>query len=377
MSNQIVYIGFILLIFLVKDLKQRGVSKTMMDNTVYLAILFICVFRYDTTRDYFNYVQHFTLIRVEGVQYMELGFWYLNWLFSSFKYGYFAVFGICSLFTLYSLRKTFREFKLDEWAWFFSVVFLVIMMMNNQIRQAVAMSFFIYSLPYLKARKFFKFSILIIVGCTFHFSVFVCFIYYFIFQSLRHQTFKKDIWLILFFLTYAFYLSGILYDFVVRLYDIFPRYHHYSQDYLYNQKEIRTSGLGILIRSAIGICIILVRDKLSKKHIVYVDMAILYFILALFFNDVRVIMRIVRYLYVFVIIALSLIMMSKNIGIGIKSIVFFLSFVLWLRVSYLMDRPYLTFFSEEKKRGEFYDREKGSYKDERDLDKVFYYKYGE
>jgi len=377
MSTFYLYIILLFLIFLIEDLKRKGYSDKFGNRLIFIMVLLFSALRYDITRDYFNYVKLFTEIRLADSEVSELGYYYLNHLFSFSKYGFIFVFAFCSFVCVYSFHKTFVRLGMVDWGWFFSITLLVVLMMNNQIRQAVSMSIFTLALPYIEKRKFLKFSILMIVAMLFHFSAVICFPFYFAFQFFKKINPSKGLWLLLLLTTYFVYLSGVLYDFGIEVFKLFPQYIHYVDREFFSSRDEIKSGLGILLMLFLAIITILLKDKSSKRFIPYFNMAILYFLFFIIFSDLRVLQRVSRYLYIFVVVSFSHIMLSSKI-IDYYKYILFTAALLWFgRYGYLSDRPYRTVFSDYCRKGVFFDREDGTKKGERELKKYINYDFVE
>ncbi len=369
------YILLIFIIFLVDGLKKKGYSNRFGNRIIFIALLLFSMLRYDITRDYFNYVKMFTEVRAGAYDVSELGFVYINKLFSFTKFGFLYVFALCSFVCIYAFQKAFERLGVVEWGWFFSITMLVVLMMNNQIRQAVSMSIFTLLIPYMEKGKLFKFSILMLLAISIHFSSIICFAFYFLFRFFKHYNPTREIWLILLLTSFGFYLSGFFYDVNLGLFKLFPQYAHYLDRDFFSSKDEIESGLGIVLMLFLAIILVFSKHKVDKKYIPYFNMAILYFILFIVFSDLRVIQRVAKYLFVFVTVAFAQVMISRKVADYYKYVLFF-SVLIWFgRYGYLTDRPYYSMFSGRCEGGVFFDREDELRKAERDLKKSFVYDY--
>ena len=263
------------------------------------------------------------------------------------------------------------------WSWFFSIALLVVFMLTNQVRQGVALAFFVLSLPYFEQKRYAKMSLFLLLAILFHYSAIICVVFYFMAFFARKYELPKYIWTILLLSTLVLYYLGAFYHITLKLLSLVPKYGDYASSTMFNNMQARNTGLGLLLMTALGLLIIFLKDRLGPKYRLYYNMAIIYFILFLMFSDLRVVLRVTNYLYVFVIITFALIMENMKVLSMYKVMLVMACFIWWGRYMYLLDRPYKTVFSQEFHEGQFYDREWGSGKADRDLKESYIYDYEE
>lgn len=375
MTTLQIYSLLLVLLPILYGIERLKVLPRMLYNVLFILIAAFCVFRYDTTTDYMNYVEIFVRTRRGDELTSEAGYTYLNSLFTQWHFGYIGVFAVCSLICIYSFHRIFRRHNIVYWGWFFSITLLVVFMMNNQIRQAVSIALTVLALPYLEKKQPLRYGLFIALAFTIHYSALICIPYYFVAPFFKSSRIGKDVWFILLGLATGLYFMGFYYDYTVELFRLIPRYDHYLKNDLYTEKEQIKTSFGILLILALGVFIILNKDKVDEKYKMHINMAILYFFLFIVFSDLRIVQRLANFLLIFVIIALSKIMQERKVFIVYKIAIVFSCLVWWGRKSYLNDRPYLTVFSEERSNYIFYEREWGSKKSPRELHDTRLYKY--
>lgn len=352
-----VYGVLIVVIFLLDGFKKKGVSRKICDNFLFLSILLFSIFRFDTDPDYLSYVRYFRGISEGNEINTEIAYWMLNSLFSGWKYGFVAVFGVCASFYIYVFHRLYVKLNIVTLGWFFTITLMLLATLNNIVRQSVAMGFFVLAIPYIKEKKLFKVSILLFLGSLMHYSVIVGFVYYFLAQFLKINKISRDVWIVSLCLLCVLSIMGVFQEYTVKLFSLVPKYAHYMEFLHYANRREANSGLGIVLITCIGIVVAIVKNKIDEKYALYVNLALLYFVIYIIFCDTYVMSRIVNYLHVFVIITLAYILKTTSIQWYYKAFIVLACFTWWGRYSYYSSRPYHTILSDHCKNGIYYNRD--------------------
>ena len=148
------------------------IEKFILNFVSFLIVFIPSAIRYDIGTDYLNYVDIYN--NIENYTWIEPGFYFLNIILNELglsSNGAIAVFSF--IFTLISFLCYPRK---NAWLihlclictlWFFSF---------NGIRQAIAIAISILAISKFLQRKYYSFFILILIGSTFHQSIYIIFL---------------------------------------------------------------------------------------------------------------------------------------------------------------------------------------------------------
>ena len=147
---------------------------------LYLALVLISGLRYEVGFDYKGYVEIFDSIRFNDYNRVEIGFYYLNLLFSNQKNGFISV-QICMAAAtyLFLIAAFCRYNKNIRYSIFFLFAFQLIFQINNQERQGLAMAIFFYALHFLETNKKIKYVVYILLASLFHTSALILLLFIF------------------------------------------------------------------------------------------------------------------------------------------------------------------------------------------------------
>ena len=142
---------------------------------LFVSFLILALFsglRYEVGFDYKGYVDIFETIRSGIDSRCEIGFYYLNLLFSNSRNGFIYV-QLCMSFLTYGfLMASFLKYNKNiRFCIFFLFTFQLLFQINNQERQGLAICIFFYAMQYLESRKYFRYAFWIIFASLFHVSV--------------------------------------------------------------------------------------------------------------------------------------------------------------------------------------------------------------
>lgn len=156
------YLSYALITVLIAYVAQRNKDKELALLSYFICVLFWGL-RKDIGFDYDGYVTIFKDIQFANHSYVELGYFYLNKLFSPFKDGYIGVLFLSTAITFGFLFYALWRYKILWQGLLFSLVFQFQFMAANQVRQAMAIAFFFCFVHLLRNRRFIKFAICVII----------------------------------------------------------------------------------------------------------------------------------------------------------------------------------------------------------------------
>ncbi|RDH43162.1 EpsG family protein [Zooshikella ganghwensis] len=177
--------GLVFFVFLAR-VKNSNSLNTFLTSTSLLLLVTLAVLRGDVGTDYSTYIEIWkslkpisvALFEGTGKEYLEPGFRYF---FSSLKQFtdsdrvFLAAISLLNLVPLFvGLVKLDRKIVLPGILLYFLFFYLPYTL--NAMRQAIAMSFLILSLPYLLSGRIFKVVICGLIGSSFHYSGFFIFL---------------------------------------------------------------------------------------------------------------------------------------------------------------------------------------------------------
>lgn len=276
-------------------------------------IIFFAGSRFFVGNDYENYVYGFHLLEdgydeVIGI-FWEPAFQLLAKTILGLGFGYLGLFYACSVITFIIIFRSFDFYgvgRLGVWVLFTAGLFI---MVNDQLRQGIAIGVFIYSTKYLANGNIWRFVFLIFVASLFHYSAIGLISLIF----LRKLDVPKISWLFLLLISYLGSLFDIYRDFYSMILSYIPKY---GEFYLAREKffnyELEGSGLAVLFRQLLGVFVISQLDR-TKFPILF-----RFFILGVIIGNLSVgfmpIERFSYYLYYLNIVVLPLALHATERG---------------------------------------------------------------
>lgn len=202
-----------------------------------------------------------------------------------------------------------------------------IFFIDNQIRQALAMSFFVFYMRYIHTREFGKYLTCVLISTVFaHFSSIILLSAYFI----RKKKISNTVWILLLISSFILMKIDAVGTILYKLISVVP---YYSELYLqrFNNIEIEQagSGLGVLFWLMIAVFIVLYSDKVNDP--VLINLFLLGTLINTVFINYDIFERISFYfIYLrFIILAIIIkkIIFKNNIEFMISIIIFMLTLV--------------------------------------------------
>ncbi|OUN62766.1 MULTISPECIES: EpsG family protein [Butyricimonas] len=228
----------------------------------FLVIILFCGCRFFVGNDYANYTYAFQSYKNNGYSAVyEPGFDFLYYVFADNPCGYIYVFFIATIVTYYFIFKTLVREDCLSWGIYFTFALGFLICANDQIRQCIAISIFIYSIKFIERGEFIKYLCCVLGACLFHYSAIVLIGAYFI----RFIKFSRFVWGVLIISAYFLYLIGFWQEYVVRLMLVIPHYGELAVSSMrFLQAAETSSGLGILFKVCLALSIVITYNKLQK-----------------------------------------------------------------------------------------------------------------
>ena len=239
-------------------------------------LLVLAVLRFDIGFDYEIYYKDIQALKSAldwyGAEYvfnvfetrLEPTFVFFVWLFKGFTHTYAYVFAVYSMLTIYFWYKAFKDNNTVFWSFFVLIVLLYVFNSFDQIRQALAMSIFLYSLKFLReeTKNIKKYSLYILLASAFHLSAILMFV------VILFTRFKPRIKLYLTIIVacYALGLVGFWSNFIL----LFFEYSFFYAQYMDLDTQIATNtGRGYIYTAIVAMYSILM--YLTRKDRLYTN----------------------------------------------------------------------------------------------------------
>ncbi|NBM53726.1 hypothetical protein GWI68_02800 [Proteus sp. G2669] len=292
--------------------------------TSLLIIIIPTILRYDVGPDYKGYIGIFTEIQkgIDKPWYVEYLFYYMSNLFSFSKHGYVYVLGgyfICSIILILNLSS---KNNIHYVLLFFITLNVGYFTFDDQVRQALAMSIFAYSMKYIKSNEFIKYTIICLIASICHTSALLMIPFFYIVKI----KWPKHIMLIIILVSIISFYLGWINIVIKQLFSILPIYKNYAYNNNYtNVGEAVGSGLGVLLNVFIfSICILSSNKKINYKLVNFIFFGI---ILLLISSGNLNISRMSKYFLIFSIFVLAdILSTSKDILFKISITIFLILF---------------------------------------------------
>lgn len=314
----------------------------------FIVIILFCGLRFFVGNDYSGYYYNFQRISIYNLSFIEQrwepGIYLITQIFKNSKIGYFFFLFTCSLITYIFIFKTLIYKNVLKWGIFFTFTLGLLIMANDQVRQAVALSIFLFSIKYIEQNNFKKYLKWIIVAAFFHYSAIALIPLYFI-KNIKLNSF---IFSVLIIVTYIGFRLGIFYQFIFAVIGKIP---FYSELYLARERffdiDQTGSGLTILFKTLIALFVAVFYNKINKP--IYATLFLYGSILANISVGFMPIERFSYYLIYTNIIVLPLMLKHKFTKLFTKGLVV-VAFIYFLLVSFFgLEKhgavPYRTIFN--------------------------------
>lgn len=378
----IIYIYLSIFFFL--GIIKNEFFKNKKSNFLIFIIIFLFSFSYQMGSDWLSYQEWYENIfpklewnnfykQIQGLEGLEVGYVLLNLIFFhlGFSYEIFigTVLSICSFIILKFIQKESKNHYLAFY--FFLINGFLVALLEPVFRQLIALTFFIIAIKYLKERKIYKYTFIILVASLFHKSAFLLLPLYFV-KHIRF-TMKK-------FLLLTFFSKIVLNIFLGIIFLILPKYANYLNSERY---MLRDGSLRMYIIYFYYIFILFNIYRGAKKNENYTfgltSLYIIVYFLATYFPIIK---RFDLYLLPFISISISYVgeinlfgkknsvksLFSTLITFALFTIMFYKNYYLddLNRFRYLNYKNYFIELSKENIAKNFYEKS-SSYKEKMDI----------
>ncbi len=242
MDSVVIYSIFGYLIVITSYLGEKGKNKGLIALSFFIIVIFWGL-RRDIGWDYEGYVEIFRNAQNNYNWNIEPGYYYLNILFTSLRDGYIYVLLIATIITYLFLFKALKKFKILWLGLYFSLVYQFQFMAANQVRQAIAISIFLYALYFLIKKKYLLFCIIVILTAIFvHLSAVALFL------AIPFSKIKlsRRVWTIIIVSAYVLYIIGCFKLFGNYLFSILPLPEQYARYLLGERVNPEEVGFSIV-----------------------------------------------------------------------------------------------------------------------------------
>lgn len=357
MTYFVIYLVILPILFLFCHLNNNCHTKKI----PFLLILLLGLIRYDTTTDYSAYVTAFWDIK-KGVYdgWFESGYVTFNKLFTFSKWGFVPVLMI-SLFIPY--HQIYKVLKREKILVVGSFVFLTLgyfIRFENIVRQGISMGIFYYSLNYAIDKKILRYLICVSLAICFHTSAIVLIPYYFLIRLLVNKKINTYFWGIVMLIFYVLYMNNLSHLILTFVISKIPILQELTLNAVLSEK---TLGLTLLFKLFIAwLPSYVLREHVNNQFInLSINMSLISALISLILIDLILLDRIVEYLYVFQLVAIStmikrLLADRKFLLLPVTCIFLLMGYHYRNVNSYYKDYEYQSIFSENFRNNIFYKR---------------------
>ncbi len=267
----------------------------------YFSIVIFSSLRFFVGNDYDGYFDNFYTIKQGYGSYMEFGFVFINKFFSFSEVGYLYVVLLSSIMTWFFVFKVIYREKLSYFGIFFIFTTGMLFMINDQIRQGIALAIFCYSIKFIEKRQFLNYLVTIsLTAILFHLSAIFLITVYFLGRIKTKPIVFGVLILASSVLSFLGFFNQILEINSSKL----PFYQNYYE--IINSMTINeiSTGLGLLYHGIITIPLLIYYKKINRP--VLLNTTLFGVILLFVFKDFLLTKRLSYYLLFTEFISLSL-----------------------------------------------------------------------
>lgn len=308
--------------------EKKAINRKSFWVPVILLSIFSGIRSYRVGTDSWAYTKPFrdnlTIYNYSFDENVEYGYQLFEYLLLNLTHNYFWVFFISTAFITAIYIKTIRDYSNSYLlAMYFFITLGSYTFGFNVLRQAIAISICILSLPYLLNKKLLKFILVIAIACLFHISAIIFILFYFI-VHLR----IKIIYKIFITLFSSLALSRLV---IYYLAANNPRYGLYTETYTRGNGYLTLSFyVAIIILLYILMKIYKIKDELfTKLFTLYATGVVLVIPIALLGTDPSGPQRII-YFFTWTLILLLPIALRQINNIAISTLAIIISFIYFI-----------------------------------------------
>lgn len=306
----IVYILPVILCYIIGISKQRKLLKVELLFLIYL-VIFLC-FGFMCGSDWRSYETIYTSIDLNNYgwgYYAEPGFYAYLAFFKLLGVDFWNLNVFTKVVSFIVCLKTLKEYLSDRLLlglMYFIPWYGIYLYIDCPMRNMMAMSIFLLAVPYLKSRSFLKYSILMVIAASFHFSAIIyIFLYFFV-----NRRISSKVFVILYIIVNLIFVSrSLTIGIISLLFGGIPYVEGKLESYIINESVFasgRIFSLGMLLHFAYFLIILCKRRTLEKydNGNFIINMAILYLLLYRVAGTIEIFMRFLLFLSPFFCVAL-------------------------------------------------------------------------
>lgn len=276
---------------LLAALTIKGIFKFGLE-TAFIVIFVMLAIRYDFGNDYMEYLRgyihinevyslnalRFNSFDVEG-EHVEIG-WVILCLLCK-PIGFFGMTMVTSAVLCFSMYNAIKHNIDKRYYWLAVFIFVftpnIMMVFSSMMRQAMAVSIFLFSIKYINNRDYKRYFLLTLLAISMHSTAYIMIPLYFIpYQKIKY-TKKVVIWLLSILLIVATVLPLLTNNIIDFILFVLPRYNDYYSEMISWNNDIGT-GLGFLLNFFLMVFTLLNASYSNKGRRVYFFISYLYFI---------------------------------------------------------------------------------------------------
>ena len=269
-------------------------------------------------RQYEDWYNRINFNRLFFEYYAEPGYYLYMLFFKSLGFGFWPFFIITKTTIFIIIYKKIFDYCRESGyltLMYFLPWFGMYLLIDNPMRNCIAIAIFLVSAKYVIEKKFWKFLLCMLLAVSFHFSAFVVILSY----PLLCSNVRKWIYVLLFFLiNIAFADRELFINVLMSVFGKIPYVQDKLVTYLLLDSEFAQGKLlsfGMLWQITLFILLVCYKDKITSfiggdKGIFVFNSAMIYMLFLRFAMTIEIIARIQLYYSVFLAIAVGLILLS-------------------------------------------------------------------
>ncbi len=181
----IILVLFYMFCMVLESIFGKKINRVVWTFILILPLFILSAFRAPTVgNDTFNYYKSYMTVSQEtffssSQSRLEIGYIFYMRLIALFGFSYFGFQVITSAFTLVSVSKFIYKYSSSiAFSFFIFMTSRMFFGSMNTSRQYLAMAILLFSVEFIRNRKFYKFSMLVLLATSIHFTAIVFFIVY-------------------------------------------------------------------------------------------------------------------------------------------------------------------------------------------------------
>ena len=292
-------------------------ARSHKTNLLFVYLLLVSIFRFDNVSDYSNYIEMFQNISKgfipERIS-VEIGYIYLNKIFSFWDYGYIFVIAISSLAAYYTIYLYFKKYNVIAFAMLLFLAYGSYMSVDNIIRQNIAFAIInlIFYRYLYKGKPLWHIIPAGIVAASFHISALIVTPLFMILPLLRRKILPFSAVFIITIIVYALMSIGVFSEIISKYINtILPSLGVIGDRFMsYSDKEYMEVGFSItrsfkVIISTLPVLLINKVDDKNLKMFINITWIVNIIVLVITGGIGSIVMRILRYLFIFEYISIA------------------------------------------------------------------------